>query len=74
MARDWAAVRMSKDVYWADRIRRLGPVEALRVADALRRQALGQINWPDDSDREADLANHARVSALLRRADSTRRR
>jgi hypothetical protein len=75
VGRDWAAVRASKDAYWAERLDRLGPVEALRVADELRRQMRAlHPGWPDESSRESDLAVHARVAALFRRADSTRRR
>ncbi|MGE0394208.1 MAG: hypothetical protein AB7I25_00980 [Vicinamibacterales bacterium] len=72
--RDWAALRASKDAYWADRIRRLGPSEALRIADELRRQMLQRdSSWPDADARRDDIASHARLSALLRRAGSTRR-
>lgn len=39
MARDWQGARDAKDAYWAERVRRLGPREALRIADELRRQA-----------------------------------
>lgn len=74
VARDWAAVRQNKDAYWAERVARLGPGEALRIAQELRSQAL-LLNpgWPDTSLRDADLACHVRLSALFRRADATRR-
>ena len=72
--RDWAALRASKDAYWAERLERLGPVEAFRVADELRRQMCEQHpGWPDEASRQSDLAAHARVAALLRRADTARR-
>jgi hypothetical protein len=75
VARDWQAARDSKDRYWSARIARLGPLEAFRVADDLRRQALLQNpEWPDAELRMADLESHVRVAELLRRADSTRRR
>jgi hypothetical protein len=74
VARDWQAARSSKDAYWAARIRRLGPAEALRVADELRRQVrLRNPDWPDASARQADLAAHVRLAERLRRAGSTRR-
>lgn len=74
VARDWEAVRESKDAYWADRIERMGPEEALRVADELRRQMLQcAADWPDDASRQADLESHVRLAALLRRADPSRR-
>ena len=74
MARDWAAVRASKDAYWADRIGRLGPLEAFRVSEELRLQARVQTpSWPDEASRRADLRAHVRLAQLLRRVDSARR-
>ena len=75
IARDWRAARESKDAYWGDRIARLGPQEGLRIADELRRQALAlDPAWPRAEDRRQDLLVHERLSDLLRRADSARRR
>ena len=74
MARDWGRVRDAKDAYWAERIRRLGPLEGFRVADGLRRQARVQApGWPDAASRREDLRAHVRLSELFTRADSTRR-
>jgi hypothetical protein len=74
VARDWTAVRASKDAYWADRIARLGPLEAFRVAEELRLQARLQTpSWPDGASRRDDLRAHVRLVQLLHRADSTRR-
>jgi hypothetical protein len=74
VSRDWQAVRESKDDYWGRRISRMGAAEGLRVADELRRQALLMNDgWPSAADRAADLASHARVAELMRRADSARR-
>ncbi len=74
LARDWAAVRDAKDRYWRDRIERLGPAEAFRIAEELRRQLLAQDpRWPDASARRDDLLSHVRVAALLRHAGSARR-
>jgi hypothetical protein len=73
--RDWEVARAAKDDYWSARIRRLGPREGLRIADELRRQVLAlDVEWPSQADREGDLATHARVSELLRRAEHARRR
>jgi hypothetical protein len=70
VSRDWAAARDAKDAYWADRIDRLGPMEGLRIADELRRQALAQCpGWPSQEDRREDLASHARLSSLLARVN-----
>jgi hypothetical protein len=40
MSRDWRKARENKDAYWRDRIARLGPGEAFRIADELRKQAI----------------------------------
>jgi len=75
VARDWAAVRASKDAFWARRIARLGPVEGLRIADELRRQVLLQKpGWPDAEQRREDLQSHVRLSELLQRGSRARRR
>jgi hypothetical protein len=74
MSRDWQAARDNKDMYWAERIARLGPVEAFRIAEELRQQALRQHpHWPDPSQREEDLRFHVRLAQMFRRAGSTRR-
>ena len=68
MSRDWDAVRVAKDRYWGERIRRLGAAEGLRVGEELRRQVLAMHpGWPSPADREADLAHHVRLGELLRR-------
>ena len=74
MGRDWRAVRTANDDYWAERVARLGPMEGLRIADELRRQALLQNPaWPDAADRDRDLLAHVRLAGLFTRADSARR-
>jgi len=75
VARDWQRVRDSKNAYWRQRVARLGPLEAWRVAEELRRQALSlQAGWPDATHRAADLAAHARLAQLLSRGCPTRGR
>jgi hypothetical protein len=49
---DWRAARMAKDSYWGERVARLGPAEAWRVAEELRQQTLlpdrlGPTSWTD---------------------------
>jgi hypothetical protein len=74
VARDWQAVPAMKDAYWSERIARLGPLEALRVGDQLRRQVLqSNPSWPNATQRDADLRSHVRLSELFRRAGATRR-
>ena len=73
MARDWQRARDAKDAYWAERVGRLGPAEALRIADELRRQALLQHpDWPDAASRREDLKHHARMTELFARVDAAR--
>jgi hypothetical protein len=75
MARDWQAARANKDAYWKERIARLGPSEAFRIADELRRQMqMIDPSWPDETARDADLASHLRLADCLRRAGAARRR
>ena len=74
MSRDWNAVRCRKDGYWAARIAGLGPLEAYRASDELRRQVLEQNpSWPSARQRREDLDAHRRLSQLLAQADATRR-
>jgi hypothetical protein len=74
MARDWAATRRLKDSYWADRIHRLGAAEGLRIAGELWQQMrLQDPSWPNTESRQADLAAHVRLAALLHRVDTTSR-
>jgi hypothetical protein len=72
--RDWAEARASKDAYWGDRIARLGPLEAFRIAEELRQQMrLNDPSWPDDASRRQDVLDHVRFAERLRRAGSARR-
>jgi hypothetical protein len=74
VSRDWRAAREAKDAYWGERIGRLGPLEAFRIAEELRRQMLVQHpHWPSPEDRRRDLDTHARLSELLHRAGPARR-
>ena len=52
--------------YWVERLRRLGPAESCRVADELWRHVRTvRPDWPDRSEREADLAAHCAVLEAL---------
>src|SRR3990172_4127532 len=66
ISRDWGAARDAKDAYWGERIARLEPLEAFRIAEELRRQALLQNpGWPHPDDRRRDLHSHVRLADLL---------
>lgn len=74
VARDWQRARDAKDAHWAEQVQRLGPLEALRIAEELRRQALLQHpDWPDAASRRDDLRHHVRMTELFARVDAARR-
>jgi hypothetical protein len=74
VGRDWDEARRSKDLYWRNRIGRLGPGEAFRISEELRRQMVRRDpSWPTAALRQEDLRAHVRLALLLRRADSARR-
>jgi hypothetical protein len=74
VARDWKAARDAKDDYWGERIARLGPIEAFRIAEELRRQSLLQHpGWPFPDERQKDLDAHVYLAELLHRASPARR-
>ncbi len=74
LTRDWQRARDAKDAYWAERVQRLGPLEALRIADELRRQVMLQHpDWPDAASRRDDLRHHVRMTELFARVDAARR-
>lgn len=65
--RERGALVALKSAHWRERKERLGPAEALRVADGLRQWCqLRQPGWPSTAEREADLAVHVRVGKGLR--------
>ena len=73
MARDWQSARDAKDAYWAERVQRLGPLEAIGIAEELRRQVLRQHpDWPDAASRRDDLRHHVRMSELFALVDASR--
>jgi len=74
MSRDWDAARRRKDEYLAERIARLGPMEAFRMAEGLRQHALWiNPSWPTPAQRREDLAAHERLAEAFRRAAAAAR-
>jgi hypothetical protein len=72
--RDWATVAAAGAAYWVERKRRLGPVEGLRAAAALRAITRSlRPDWPDPGEREADLADHRQLGEALRRVGERHR-
>jgi hypothetical protein len=66
--RDRSGLVDAKAAHWRRRKVSAGPSEGLRIADELRRlvQSL-RPDWPEQTHRDADLATHVRVGAMLRR-------
>lgn len=73
LGRPWALFAEMKASYWAERKRRLGRAEGLRIAGELRRQYLLRRSAPPPAgDRAADVECHTRVSEALRSVARTR--
>ena len=72
MARDWAAVRESKERYWSED---LSAADRLRLAESLRLSVLAATpEWPSEENRIDDLDAHVHLSGKIRRAGTTRSR
>lgn len=63
-SRPWAEIEHLKRRYWAESD--LTPAELLALADELRRHALSvRPDWPDYTERQADLDTHIRITRLF---------
>ena len=66
VARDWEAVRESKERYWAEE---LSAADRIRLADSLRLSVLAAApGWPSDEHRIDDLDAHVQLAGKIRRA------
>lgn len=66
MGRDWSLLAESKAEAWRASSGAT-PSERVRVVDELREFARRTVtDWPQDSERAADLAMHERLAELLR--------
>lgn len=73
LGRDWQSIALMKETTWAESGSRMRLIEALRIGDALRRDVVRRRpDWPSQSEREEDLAVHARVSEALSRVQPAR--
>lgn len=69
MRRRWDLIEAAKSVFWAREKAHQSPVEALRLADGLRRQALAtHSGGPTGRERAEDLHSHEAVAKKLRLA------
>ena len=71
VSRDWSVLAAMKEISWLARQRSRTPQERLEAAARLRDWA-HQVRSQADAEgsRTADLANHARLSSMFRRADA----
>jgi hypothetical protein len=75
LRRDWGLLGQAKHDFWINRRRLMPAIEALRIADELRRQVHAiRPDWPPPADRDADLAAHVHVTEILGRAASAAKR
>jgi hypothetical protein len=52
--------------FWAERKRALTPLDALEIAEGLRRQAIAlKPEWPSPEDRADDLHHHQELARKL---------
>ena len=73
--RDWGAIAKHKQRRWAQQKSEMTAADALRVGDELRYHLQTiRDDWPAEADRRNDLASHLRVSEMLRRVKSSKRR
>jgi hypothetical protein len=67
--RRWDLIEAAKSGFWAREKAHQSPVEALRLADGLRRQALARHpDGPTGRERAEDLRSHEAVAKKLRLA------
>lgn len=72
MARDWAAVRESKERYWSEE---LMAADRIRLAESLRLSILATSpGWPSDESRVADLDAHVALVTRIRSVGTARPR
>lgn len=73
--RDWAFIGRAKREFWIDRRDRMSAIEALRIADELRRHVnTVRPALSVAADRAADLAAHVRLTEILDRATAVAKR
>ncbi len=66
--RDWASVRRAKEQFWAEDHATRGPLAGQKACAALGEHARAvDPTWPNEAQREEDLAHHIELSAKLLR-------
>lgn len=70
LARDWGLFERSAAAHWAELRSLRGAGELLAIAQRMRQSAQARCGPPTPADRDADLTEHLRLSALLHRVRS----
>jgi hypothetical protein len=74
-ARDWQLIERVKSDCWLEWKAAATPSAAFELAAGLLQYARAlRPDWPNTSEREADLAAHSHVAGLLQRASQIRPR
>src|SRR5205823_14167599 len=69
VARDWRLIEELKKDQWLEQKAGMTPSAALEFAAGLFEYARAlKPDWPNGSEREADLASHIRMAEILQRA------
>jgi hypothetical protein len=74
-ARDWQLIERVKSDCWLERKAAATPSATFELAaDLLQYARAVRPDWPNTTEREADLAAHIHVAGLLQRASQIRPR
>ena len=66
--RDWEMVEQMKTRRWLDLKTGIAPSAVFRLAQELRDYTCNlRPDWPSPAERQADLAEHIRLSGILKR-------
>jgi hypothetical protein len=73
--RDWRLIERVKSDYWVEQKAAATPSAAFELAaDLLQYARTLRPDWPNTTEREADVAAHIRVAGMLQRASQIRPR
>lgn len=74
-ARDWGLIERVKADCWVEQKAAASPSAAIELAAELLRYARTlKPDWPNPTEREADLASHIRLAGMLQRVSEQRAR
>ena len=73
--RDWNLIARAKAEGWIEQKAAMTPSAAFQLgAELLRYARTLRPDWPNESERDADLASHVRVAEMLQRVGQNRSR